>query len=174
LNATDRVYNSASDASVNLWTLTQTSTGYAATLNLAVSMATPTATAPAVAAGGASNAASGVPGIAPGSSIGIYGTNLAAATSALASADTVDNPMPTTLSGVSVQIDGNAAFMDYVSPTQINVLSPADANAGSVQVTVTNSAGTSAAATATLQAILPGLFTLSNYVRAVRPSDGAT
>lgn len=172
MNATDRFYNGASDGNLNLLALTKTSSGYSASLNLAVSMATPAASAPAVATSGVTNAASGMQGIAPGSWISIYGSNLAAATSTLTSTDIVNNAIPTKLSGVSVQIDGNAAYMDYVSPTQINVLSPADANAGSVAVTVSNSAGTSTAVSATLQAMLPGLFTLSNYVHAVRPSDG--
>jgi uncharacterized protein (TIGR03437 family) len=54
----------------------------------------------------------------------------------------------------------------------VNVLAPADSGTGSVSVTVTNSAGTSSPASAVMQAILPGLFTASSYVRAVRPSDG--
>ena len=173
LNSTDRVYTGASNASLNLWTLTKTSGGYAATLNLAVSLAAPAASLPAIASGGIVNAASASAGIAPGAWTAIYGTNLAATTYSLASSDIVGNQIPTTLAGVSVQIDGNAAYMDYVSPTQLNVLTPADTKTGSVQVTVKNSAGTSSSVAATLQTILPGLFTLSGYVRAVRVSDGA-
>lgn len=172
-NATDRVYNASSSSSLNLWTLTQTSSGYAGTLNLAVSIATPAAATPAITAGGVANAASGAAGVAPNAWISMYGTNLASATHALTSSDIVSDSVPTTLSGVSVQIDGKAAFVDYVSPTQINVLAPDDALSGSVLVTVTNSTGTSSAVTATLQPILPGLFVLSNYVRAVRVADGA-
>src|SRR6185369_5473746 len=70
-------------------------------------------------------------------------------------------------------INGKAAFVQYVSPTQVNVLAPADTGAGSVSVNVTNAAGTSAAAAATLQTVLPGLFAASGYVRAVRYPDGA-
>jgi uncharacterized protein (TIGR03437 family) len=173
VNSTDRVYTGASDASLNLWNLTQTASGYAATLNLAVNETAPAATLPVIAAGGVSNAASGAAGVSPGAWTSIFGTNLAASTQTLTSAGIVNNLMPTTLGGVSVQIDGNAAFLDYVSPTQINVLSPADANTGSVAVTVMNSAGTSAAVATTLEPILPGLFTSSNYVSAVRVSDGA-
>jgi uncharacterized protein (TIGR03437 family) len=173
LNSTDRVYTGAANAGLNIWTITQTSSGYAATLNLAVSETAPAATLPVIRAGGVSNAASGAAGVAPGAWTSIFGTNLAASTQTLTSAGIVNSLMPTSLGGVSVQIDGDAAFIDYVSPSQINVLSPADKNAGSVEVTVTNSAGTSAAVAATLQPILPGLFTQSNYVSAVRVSDGA-
>jgi len=173
VNSTDRVYTGASNASLNLWTLTKTSSGYAAALNLAVSLTAPASALPAIASGGIANAAGSAAGIAPGAWAAIYGTNLAATIYTLAGSDIVNNLIPTTLAGVSVQIDGNAAYMDYVSPTQINVLTPADTKTGSVQVTVKNSAGTSSAAAATQQTILPGLFTLSGYVRAVRVSDGA-
>src|SRR5207248_8234590 len=66
-----------------------------------------------------------------------------------------------------------AAYVQYVSPTQINVLAPADTATGSVSVTVTNGAGTSNTVTTTMLAVLPGLSVASNYVRAVRYPDGA-
>ncbi len=44
-------------------------------------------------------------------------------------------------------------------------------NTGSVSIAVTNAAGTSATASATLQPLLPGLFMLGDYVAAVRASD---
>jgi uncharacterized protein (TIGR03437 family) len=91
----------------------------------------------------------------------------------LASSDVVNGKVPITLGGVSVKIDSQDAFIYYISPTQINVLSPSDNNTGSIAVAVTNSAGTSPGATAVLQPELPGLFVASNYVRAVRVSDGA-
>jgi uncharacterized protein (TIGR03437 family) len=89
----------------------------------------------------------------------------------LATSDLVNGIIPTSLAGVSVQINNKPAFVQYVSPTQINVLAPADASRGGVAVSVTNSAGTSTSAT-TMLSVLPGLAALSNYVRAVR-SDGA-
>lgn len=170
-NATDNIYNGATNSSLMLAAVTQTSAGYAATITVDVSLLTPSVSAPSITAGGIANAASGAAGVAPASWISIYGTNLAATTRTMTSADLVENTMPTKLGGVSVQIDGQAAFVYYVSATQINVLSPADSNAAAVSVTVANSAGTSSAASATLQAIQPGLFVLSKYVRAVRPSD---
>lgn len=71
-----------------------------------------------------------------------------------------------------MQIDGKAAFIDYVSPTQVNVQAPADATTGSVSVSLTNSVGVSNSVTATQQTFLPGLFAQSGYVLAVRASDG--
>jgi uncharacterized protein (TIGR03437 family) len=60
--------------------------------------------------------------------------------------------------------------MNYVSPTQLNVQAPNDSVTGTVTVTVTNSAGSSSASVG-MSAVMPGLFTSSNYVLAVRPSD---
>jgi uncharacterized protein (TIGR03437 family) len=74
---------------------------------------------------------------------------------------------------VSVQINGKAAFVQYVSATQINVLAPADTSTGSVSIAVTNTAGTSNSVTATMSSVLPDLSVLSNYLRAVRYPDGA-
>ena len=172
-NATDRVYTGSPNSSLNIWTVGKTDSGYAATLNLAVNLQTPAATKPSIASGGVTNAASGAAGVAPGAWISLYGANLATATRALASSDIVNNAIPTTLGGVSVQINGKAAFVDYVSAAQINVLAPDDSASGSVMVTATNAAGTSSAVAAVLQPVLPGLFTLSGYVAAVRSSDGA-
>ncbi|HVV44819.1 MAG TPA: hypothetical protein VHC72_06425, partial [Bryobacteraceae bacterium] len=80
--------------------------------------------------GGAISAASGVAGIAPGGCTAIYGTGLAAATRIFTASDEVNGYFPASLGGVSVQINGNAAFVEYVSPTQINVLAPADTAVG--------------------------------------------
>jgi uncharacterized protein (TIGR03437 family) len=173
LNSTDMVYEGASNASRMLMAVTPSGAGYTGAITLGVTLQTPAATAPTITAGGVGNAASGIAGVTPGAWISIFGTNLAAATRTLSGSDIVSNTLPSTLGGVSVQIDGKAAYPYYVSPTQINVLSPADSNSGSVQVTVSNAAGSSSAVITNLQAILPGLFALSNYVRAVRPSDGA-
>jgi uncharacterized protein (TIGR03437 family) len=140
---------------------------------MAASFQVPAAAAPAIAAGGVSNAVSGVAGIAPGSWISIYGSNLATSARALDSSDIVNNTIPVSLGAVSVKINGKAAFVDYVSATQINVLAPDDTASGPVFVVVTNAAGTSNTVSATMQLALPGLSTLSGYVRAVRYPDGA-
>jgi hypothetical protein len=125
-------------------------------------------TAPAITSGGVVNGASFIAGVAPGSWITIFGTNLSTSTATATSATLVNGYLPTSLGGASVTIDGQAAFIDYASPTQLNVESPADSNTGPVTVVVTTSAGT-ASATATLAAVQPGLFTFGNYVAAVKP-----
>lgn len=46
--------------------------------------------------------------------------------------------LPVSLDGVGVTIDDKLAYVAYVSPTQIDVLAPADASAGTVIVQVNN------------------------------------
>jgi uncharacterized protein (TIGR03437 family) len=135
---------------------------------LAVSLKS--ATAPPVITDDIKNAANGAVGVAPSSWISIYGINLAAVTKLMDNSDLVNGALPTMLGDVTVNVNGKAAFVYYVSQTQVNILSPADASLGPVGVTITNSVG-SCSLLAKLQPVLPGLFTLSSYVRAVRPLD---
>ena len=172
-NASDMVYRVANQERMLATTSGDTTSGYQATITVGASLPAAATTAPAITSGGVTNAVSGAAGVAPGAWISIYGTNFATATRSLASSDLTNNVIPTLLSGVSVQINGKAAYVQYVSPTQINVLSPADTSTGSVAVIVTNSAGTSNTVTTTMQSVLPGLSVVTNYVRAVRYPDGA-
>jgi uncharacterized protein (TIGR03437 family) len=59
---------------------------------------------------------------------------------------------------VSAKINGKAAYIYYISPTQLNVQAPSDTAVGPVSVTVTNAAGTSAPATVQLAAVSPAFF----------------
>jgi uncharacterized protein (TIGR03437 family) len=171
-NSNDMVLTGTRSGAIVYADVTQTATGYGATATIGVTMKTPAAAAPAITASGVVNGASFKDGIAPGSWVAIFGQNLAAGTRALTSDDLVNGSMPTSLGGVGVSINNQAAFVYYVSPTQINVLAPADASTGAVSVTVTNSAGTSSAASATLLSTAPALFASNGNVAAVR-SDGA-
>lgn len=133
---------------------------------------TVTPSLPTIDTGGVVNAASNIGGVAPAAWISIYGTNLATATDTAASSDVVNGYLPTTFGGSTVTVDGKSAYFSYASPTQLNVQAPADTNTGSVTVKVTTSAGSGSIA-ANLSTVLPGLFTASNYVLAVRYSDSA-
>ena len=75
--------------------------------------------------------------IQPGEWISIYGANL----STSASPVFWNNDFPTTLGGTSVTINGKAAYLWFVSPTQINAQAPADTTTGLVPVVVTTPAG---------------------------------
>src|ERR1017187_5880142 len=111
----------------------------------------------AIADGGVVNAASYDPLIAPGSFVTIYGQNLADAAASWDSAITDGKTLPTSLGGIQVQINGRKAFVDYVSPGQVNVLAPADNTTGLVDVDVATKYGT-ATATVRLGAVSPGFF----------------
>jgi uncharacterized protein (TIGR03437 family) len=71
------------------------------------------------------------------------------------------SPLPILLDGISVMIGGQAAYVEYVSATQINVLTP-NIGFGPLQVTVTTPAGTSNAVTITSQVDVPEFFTWPN------------
>jgi uncharacterized protein (TIGR03437 family) len=121
------------------------------------------AQAPAVNAGGIVNAASGsTQGIAPGSIVSIFGTNLASANAASSAV-----PLPVTLSDVvSVTFNNIAAPLFYVSPLQINAqvpwnVLPAGTASGTASVVVTRSSGASPAQSVQVVAALPGIFTVS-------------
>jgi uncharacterized protein (TIGR03437 family) len=104
------------------------------------------------------NGASFQPGIEAGSWVAIRGSNLANITRTWQASDFTGNDLPTSLSGVSVTIDGEPAFVEYISPTQINVLAPSDSTTGSVNVVVNNNSMVSAPATAQMQTYAPAFF----------------
>jgi uncharacterized protein (TIGR03437 family) len=171
LNSNDNIYN---NQTVLLAPATgSVAAGYEAAITMGAAFQVPTTAGPQIAAGGVANAMGGAAGLASGSWISIYGSNLASATRAIATSDIVNSTLPASLGGVSVQINNKPAFVHYVSANQVNVLAPADTATGPVSVSVTNSAGTSNAVSANLAAALPGLATANNYVRAVRYPDNA-
>jgi uncharacterized protein (TIGR03437 family) len=170
-NSNDMVLTGTRNGAVVYADVSQIAVGYSATATFGVNIKAPAAAAPAITQGGVVNGASFTDGIQAGSWVAIFGQNLAAAEHAMTSADLVDGNMPTTVGGVTVNINNKAAFLYYVSPTQVNVLAPADGASGAVSVTVANSAGSSAATAATLLAAAPALFTISGNAAAVRP-DG--
>jgi len=96
---------------------------------------------------------------APGSWVEIYGSNLAPSTQGWTGADFNTNNAPIKLDGVSVSISGQAAFVDYISPTQVDAQLPSNiSTGGSLQLTVTNANGTSAPVNLTVNVAEPGLL----------------
>jgi protocatechuate 3,4-dioxygenase beta subunit len=122
---------------------------------------------------GIASAANHLPGVASDSWVSIYGANLANTTRSWEAADIVNGVLPTRLDGVSVQIDGKAAAVAYVSPTQLNVLAPRVENASAASVNVTSPAGTSDPVSISLKRVQPAFFTIGDeYVAAIR-ADGS-
>ena len=123
--------------------------------------------APAIStSGGVLNGASFQSGISANSWITINGTNLSSKTDTWNSA-IVNGALPTKLDGVSVTVGGQPAYIEYVSPTQINAIAP-NVAAGSVPVVVTNANGSSPTVSAQLSAAQPAFFQWGNYAVATR------
>src|SRR5258708_2884771 len=84
--------------------------------------------------------------------------------SAMAAAAAVRTPRtsrPAALDGVSVTINGEPAYLSYVSPVQINLLTPADLpSSGQVTVVVTDNTLTSSTVNVSPQAVAPSFFLL--------------
>jgi len=108
------------------------------------------------------NAASFRPGVSSLSWITISGENLAPFSRTWTAADFVAGKLPTELDGVRVTVNGKAAFPSFISPTQINALTPEDRSAGPVQVVVSHSGGAGDPAIVNLQPYLPAFFALPN------------
>jgi uncharacterized protein (TIGR03437 family) len=96
-------------------------------------------TSPAISAGGAIGTwAPGAGPVAPGSLLSVYGSGFAVSPyqpSAL--------PLPTSVAGTSVEINGNLAPILYASATQMNVQVPYEIAPGTAVVTVNNACGAS-------------------------------
>ena len=76
------------------------------------------------------SAASFQPAIGSGSWVMIKGSNLANTTRVWQSSDFSGNNLPIALDGLSVTIDGIPAYVEYISPSQINVQAPDDSATG--------------------------------------------
>ena len=120
---------------------------------------------PLITPGAIVNAASFAPApipVAPGSIVSLFGVNLAADTVGASSV-----PLPTSLAGVSVRINGTPAPLFFVSPNQINAQVPYETSLGQAAVTVTTGTGTSTAETLNVAPSAVGIFQYSGTTRAV-------
>ena len=124
---------------------------------------------PATSTAGIVNAASSQPAIAPGTLIAIFGTNLAAGTAQFS-----DTPLPVSLGGTSVSINGTPAPLLFVSPGQVNAQVPYDTIAGTAKLVVQSNNVPSPAVNFQVAATGPGVFTplQSNHVLALNLADG--
>jgi uncharacterized protein (TIGR03437 family) len=72
--------------------------------------------------------------------------------------DFVKNQLPAQLDSITATVNGKSAFLYYISPTQINILTPPAAMSGPVQVQVTNNGTATAMFTAQAQPLSPSFF----------------
>lgn len=127
---------------------------------------------PNVAASGITNAAQIAGGVAPNTFITIKGTNLAATKRSIGAADIVNNLLPTSVDGVTVTINGQPAFITYISPVQINLVTPVDfPTSGLVTVAVSSSSLTSTTVNVTSQPLAPALFLIGAYGAALHANN---
>ena len=70
----------------------------------------------------------------------------------------MNNQMPVQLDGVSATVNGQPAYVYYISPTQVNILTPPAPLSGSVPVQIANSGVISATFMVPAQATAPSFF----------------
>ena len=114
------------------------------------------------------------PAVASGAWVTILGSGFTAAPQSWTPGP-ADQQLPTSLGGVSVTINGNPAYVDYISPSQINVIAPDDPALGPVAVQVTTAQGNSYPGAAVKKRMTPEFFVWTsngtNYA-AARHADG--
>ena len=112
------------------------------------------------------NGATGQSIMAASTYVAIYGTNLSTTSPGRTwtAADFTTNAnqtfnMPTTLDGASVTVNGKPAYVEYISPAQLNIITPAIGATGSnIPVVVTSNQESSASFSVTIESLAPSLF----------------
>jgi uncharacterized protein (TIGR03437 family) len=121
------------------------------------------------------NAFGETPTIAPNMWVEIKGTDLAPMGDSRIwqGSDFVGGQMPTQLDGVSVTVNGKAAYIWYVSPTQVNILTPPDSIQGAVNVVLTNLGAASAPFSVQAQTLAPAFFVFDGVHVTGTHADGS-
>ena len=120
-------------------------------------------TPPTPVVNGVQDAESGRKAFTSGQWVAIYGSNLGGTSRTWATADFTGgtapgSPLPSSLDGVSVTINGAPASIYLVTPLQLNVLAPSNLPAGPVSVVVTNQGASSAPFQGTVVQASPSFF----------------
>ncbi|MGC9948361.1 MAG: IPT/TIG domain-containing protein [Bryobacteraceae bacterium] len=114
---------------------------------------------PSIASGGVVSASAfgEFTSISPGSWIEIYGSNLSVDSRSWGAADFNGVNAPTSLDETSVTIGGQAAFIDFISPGQVNALVPSNVATGAQPLTLTVENVTSTVYSIDVNPVEPGL-----------------
>jgi uncharacterized protein (TIGR03437 family) len=120
---------------------------------------------PVVSANGVVNAASFASQISPGALATVFGINFALRNAS------ANAPLPLSLAGISVSVNGQSAPLLYVTPTQANFQVPWETAQGSATVTVNVNGGASNSVTVPVLGAAPGLFSTSSGHAVVQNSD---
>ncbi len=103
------------------------------------------------------SAGSYAPVISPDSIAAAFGSRLATQTAYAAA-----RPLPTNLAGTTVRVNGELAPLFYVSPGQINYLTPPGAPPGVASVVVTSGDGAVSTGSVRIAPVAPALFTATS------------
>ncbi|HMC63023.1 MAG TPA: hypothetical protein VKJ01_27770, partial [Candidatus Solibacter sp.] len=129
----------------------------AATVSASVTMSvtsTGSASGGTPAIGGVSNGASFKAAFAPGMILSVFGSQLAPSTSSAASV-----PLPITMAGVAVTVNGEAAPLYFISPGQLNIQIPYETASGATATVTVNNNGQVASQSFPMALTAPGIFT---------------
>jgi uncharacterized protein (TIGR03437 family) len=124
---------------------------------------------PLIAASGFVNAASFAQNLSPGALVSIFGTGMASGTASPAGGF----PLPSILNGTQVLVNGTAAPLFFVSPTQINYQMPMEASAPA-SVAVASAGSTSSPVSLNLSPAAPGIFTSTGSQASALNADFST
>jgi uncharacterized protein (TIGR03437 family) len=113
--------------------------------------------------------------LAPNTIGTLYGRDLAFTTRAVSNSDLYNGTLPTTLLGTGVRllIDGNLAFLYYVSPTQINFLVPSTMTPGVSRIQLVLDGRAAESVQIELAAASPALFAMDPETALATHLDGS-
>jgi uncharacterized protein (TIGR03437 family) len=136
------------------------------TVRLLTPKGSPAGSPPTITSGGVVSAGAfgAFASVAPGSWIEIYGSNLASDSRGWSGSDFNGVNAPTSLDGTSVTVGGQSAFVDYISPGQVNAQVPSNVAAGSQPVIVTAGSVASSPFNIAVNAEQPGLLAPSTFI----------
>jgi uncharacterized protein (TIGR03437 family) len=97
-------------------------------------------------------------GVSATSWVTIFGTNFTSVTRSWTASDFVGNRMPTELDGIGVLVNGQRAYIAYISPTQINALLRVDVPTGLASIEVVTPLGRTEISRVNVVATSPALF----------------
>jgi uncharacterized protein (TIGR03437 family) len=129
---------------------------------------------PTVTASNIVNGASFGPGIAPNTWITILGSSLAATARVWNANDFSGAYLPTSLDNVTVTINGENAYPYFISPKQIDVLTPTDMPLGTSVPVVVSNGGLTSSSTVTIATanVAPAFFLFGGkYVAATHANN---
>ena len=96
--------------------------------------------------------------VSPGTWVEIYGSNLSSTSRQWMASDFSGSNAPTKLDAVSVTINNQPAFLDFIRADQVNAQLPSNISPGPAQIILTNGNVSSAPFSITVNTVQPGLL----------------